>query len=107
VIILPIIYLPCGCAVDGEQVHAIQDGALLLIECPWCAACFVYPELLEWVEVGNNGRPVVERGPYPLASTGAKLIEVLRPCGCGRYVVREYGARKEFHLETTAERVRG
>jgi len=86
--------LPCGCAVDPDQMRLDADvlgvpgfeGAV--ISCPWCDAVFSAVDYHDWYAAGKE--VFMQRD---------RILEIVGMCNCGQVKVRELCEKQVVHLD--------
>lgn len=87
---------PCGCVVVAPAIACFIDG-VIVIECSWCKATYLYVEYLVWLS--SNSLVCRSAAPHDLFKLGASVLEVMKHCDCGAPYVRELGRAEQFHFD--------
>lgn len=94
---MQILYLPCGCVVDGDHPATASDNELYL-ECRWCGATIDCEDLGPWLEQVMFGEILMpfahQRARRVFALNGLFVVELCGECGCGLPYVRESRKRQ-------------
>jgi len=90
---MQILYLPCGCVVDGDHPATLIEGVPYL-ECRWCGATIECEDLGPWLEqviFGEILMPFAHPRPRPVFSLNDLFaVEIRGRCGgCGAPLVGE------------------
>lgn len=89
---MQILYLPCGCVVDGDHPATMVDDVPYL-ECRWCGATIDCQDLDIWIGQVMFGEILMpfahNRARKVFSLNGRFIVELYGECGCGAPYVRE------------------